>query len=142
MESLLDVNVLIALHDANHLFHLRAKRWFEVNGQLGWASCPITENGALRVMSQPSYPNTQPLSILISLFTPSFSSKYHRFWADDLSILDAKAIEHLHLHGPRQITDTYLLALAVRREGRFVTFDQNIPLSCVKGAVQGQLLAI
>ena len=142
MKSLIDINVLIALHDLDHLHHSIAKKWFSENATKGWASCPLIQNACLRIMNQPSYPNCQPLSVLIELFSPTFTSKHHEFWPDDLSIVDPDIFEHRHIHGHRQLTDCYLLALAVARGGRFVSFDRTIALTSVKKARAVNLVAI
>ncbi len=134
MRALLDVNVLIALHDGNHVHHHAASRWLQQNIAHGWASCPLTQNGCLRIMAQPGYPQPQPLAVLVNMLGNSTATGFHQFWADDVSLLDAAHFRHSHIHSPRQLTDLYLLALAVRHGGRLVTFDQRIPLSAVPQA--------
>ena len=134
MRALLDVNVLIALHDTQHVHHVRAADWFASHAELGWASCPLTQNGCLRIMSQPGYAQPQPLSLLASMLQRSVGTRFHQFWADDLSLLDARRFDHSKIHGHRQLTELYLLALAVKNDGRLVTFDGQIALSSVHGA--------
>jgi hypothetical protein len=134
MRALLDVNVLIALHDRDHVHHERAALWFEANIAQGWASCPLTQNGCLRIMSQPQYSSPQSLAVLVQMLRSSTQTRFHAFWPDALSILDESAFVHRHMHSARQLTDLYLLALAVQRRGRLVSFDQRIPLSAVVGA--------
>lgn len=134
MRALLDVNVLIALHDQDHVHHERATQWLVTNMAHGWASCPLTQNGCLRIMSQPSYPGTQPMAVLLDMLHASTHQPHHAFWPDGVSMLDAALFHRPHIHVSRQITDLYLLALAVRNDGRLVTFDQRIPLSAVIGA--------
>ena len=134
MRALLDVNVLIALHDRDHVHHERAALWFEANIAQGWASCPLTQNGCLRIMSQPQYSSPQFLAVLVQMLRSSTQTRFHAFWPDALSILDESAFVHRHMHSARQLTDLYLLALAVQRRGRLVSFDQRIPLSAVVGA--------
>lgn len=134
MRALLDVNVLIALHDRDHVHHQRAVDWLLARMDAGWASCTLTQNGCLRIMAQPGYSNPQPLPTLVRMLQKSTQSSAHEFWADDFSVLDADCFVHEHIHSPRQLTDLYLLALAVRRGGCLVTFDQRIPLSAVRGA--------
>ena len=142
MRALLDINVLIALHDRDHIHHERAALWLEANIAQGWASCPLTQNGVLRIMSQPGYSSPQPLAVLISMLQNSTTTPHHTFWSDDISTLDAAHFQHSHLHGPRQLTDIYLLALAVKNEARLVGFDQRIPLSAVRGATTKHLVAL
>ena len=134
MRALLDINVLIALHDRDHVHHIRAATWFEAHIEHGWASCPLTQNGCLRIMNQPGYTNPQPLATLMTMLQRSTRASAHQTWFDDISILDAARFEHAHMHGHRQLTDLYLLGLAVRNHGRLASFDQRIPLSAVLGA--------
>ena len=142
MRALLDVNVLIALHDANHVHHAAASQWLKAHIEHGWASCALTQNGCLRIMAQASYSNPQPLPVLVRMLQRSTRSTAHEFWSDGPSVLDAGRFEHGHIHSPRQLTDLYLLALAVAHEGRFVTFDRRIPLSAVQGAATRHLVVI
>ena len=142
MQSLLDVNVLIALSDPDHVFHSVAKAWWVPNREQGWASCPLTQNGCVRIISQPGYPNPQAASVVIKLLAHFCADSCHTFWPDDASLLDSRQFNHSHIHGHRQITDLYLLGLAVKQGGRLVTFDGKIPLSAVHGAKKQHLLAL
>jgi hypothetical protein len=142
MRALLDVNVLIALHDRDHALHERAAIWFDANARFGWASCPLTQNGCLRIMSQPGYGQPQPLAVLISMLRGSVDTGFHAFWSDDISILEESRFQHGHMHSPRQLTDLYLLALAVKNGGRFVTFDLRIPATAVAGATQEHVVVL
>ena len=134
MRALLDVNVLIALLDAAHMHHARATQWLQQEIAHGWASCPLTQNGCLRIMAQPGYGQPQPLGVLMAMLGRSTASAFHQFWPDDISLLDATRFRHEHIHSPRQLTDLYLLALAVRHGGSLATFDQGIALSAVVNA--------
>jgi uncharacterized protein len=140
--ALLDVNVLIALHDEQHVHHELAAQWFVANARQGWASCPLTQNGCVRIMSQPNYPNALALSDALSMLRASCAHASHEFWPGDISLLDDQRFAHGRVHGHRQLTDLYLLALAVAHDGRFVTFDAQVPLSAVRGAGTRHLLAI
>ena len=142
MRALLDVNVLIALHDREHVHHERAAQWLEANIEDGWASCPLTQNGCLRVMSQPAYSNPLPLAALSSMLQCSTDTRFHQLWSDDISILDAKRFQHRNIHSPRQLTDLYLLGLAVKHKGVLASFDQRIPLSAVIGAKPAHLVLL
>jgi uncharacterized protein len=142
LRALLDVNVLIALHDQQHIHHAVAARWFEEHAHQGWASCPLTQNGCVRIMSQPGYPNAAPLADVLSMLGRSCAHVSHRFWPDDISLLDEARLHRGRMHGHRQLTDLYLLALAVAHEGRFVTFDARIPINAVRGAVAAHLVSI
>ena len=142
MRALLDVNVLIALHDRDHVHHTRAADWLDAHSTQGWASSPLTQNGCLRIMSQSAYSNPQPLSVLVEMLHGSTTAPWHEFWPDDISILDANAFRHSHIHSPKQLTDLYLLGLAVKRQGCLVSFDQRIPLSAVHGAKAEHLVVL
>lgn len=142
MRALLDVNVLIALLDADHSLHARAMEWFAGQTRSGWASCPITQNGCVRVMAHPGYPNPLPVSAVMERLGEATAAAHHEFWADDISLLNAHVVDRTRIHGPKQITDVYLLALAVRRGGRFATFDSAVSGDAVKGAQKRHLLAL
>jgi len=142
MRSLLDINVLIALSDPDHVFHSAAKTWWVMNREQGWASCPLTQNGCVRIISQPGYPNPQTATAVIKLLAHTCKDSCHEFWSDDASLLDPGQFHHSHIHGHRQITDLYLLGLAVKHGGRLVTFDGKVPLSAVHGAKKQHLLAL
>jgi len=142
MRALLDVNVLVALFDANHSLHGAAMRWFDSHGESGWASCPITQNGCVRVMSQPGYPECMPVVAIVERMRQATDHRAHEFWPDDASLLDEKRIDATRIHGPGQLTDVYLLSLAVAHGGRLVTLDQSIPLAAVRGAQRKHLEVI
>jgi uncharacterized protein len=142
MRSLLDINVLIAIHDRDHVHHLQASHWLEQHIGEGWATCPLTQNGCLRIMSQPAYASPQSIPVLMAMLHRSTSTKFHETWSDDLSLLDERYFRRDHIHGHRQLTDLYLLGLAVRHQGRLVSFDQRIPLSAVIGATQKNLVTL
>ncbi|MBW7923908.1 MAG: PIN domain-containing protein [Burkholderiaceae bacterium] len=142
MRALLDVNVLIALLDAAHLHHGEARRWLESNVEYGWASCPITQNGCVRILSQAAYPGARPVALVAERLAQAADSPIHEFWPDDASLLDRAFLDPRRLLGARQITDGYLLALAVRHGGRFVTFDRAVPLDAVPGARPEHLVVL
>jgi toxin-antitoxin system PIN domain toxin len=132
--ALLDVNVLVAILDRDHTDHLLAQDWISAEIAHGWASCAITENGFVRVVSQPGYPSPVTPNEAIERLGAATTTAHHEFWPCSVSLLDAAQIDRTRIHGPRQVTDAYLLALAVEHGGRFVTFDRSIPLSAVPGA--------
>jgi toxin-antitoxin system PIN domain toxin len=140
--ALLDVNVLIALLDLNHAHHRKARSWLQREVASGWASCPLTENGCVRIMSQSKYPNPVPTGEVIKRLQDAAATSYHEFWPDDLSILDQTVVDSARIHGPKQVTDVYLLALAVKHAGRFVTFDGAVPLSAVPAAAKEHVAVI
>ena len=130
---LLDVNVLVALLDANHIHHSAAALWFSANRAAGWATCPITENGVLRTLSRPGYSDIyRDFSDLRDVLVELCSDGYHTFWHDAVTLRD----DRLPLTGvtSRNSTDIYLLALAVSNRGSLATFDQRIPAAALGGA--------
>lgn len=142
MLSLLDVNVLIALLDENHVHHPDASTWFSGHVDEGWASCPITQNGCLRIVSHQRYPNVLEVADALSRLKAAVATPYHRFIPDDISLLDENVIDRRHLLGQRQLTDAYLLALAVAHDARLVTLDKSIPVATVRNAGDSSLLII
>lgn len=142
MRALFDVNVLIALLDADHVGHTVATSWFATHLEHGWASCPITENGTARIMASTGYPNPLPVAAILQRLAMAKATEHHRFWPDDVSLTDTEVFNHTELLGPKQITDRYLLALAVRNKGRLVTFDQAIRPTAVIGASTEHLVQL
>lgn len=142
MRSLLDVNVLISLLDAAHIHHALAHRWLSGEMSSGWASCPITQNGCIRIMSQPGYPGSLPAAPVAARLAEAAAGPGHVFWPDDVNLLEAGAFDWSRVLGHRQITDAYLLALAVRHGGRLVTFDRRISVGAVPGAGERNLVII
>jgi toxin-antitoxin system PIN domain toxin len=144
MRALLDINVIIALFDPDHSFHERAHGWWEIHGKEGWASCPLTENGAIRIMSNPGYSRQLQFSPgeLINQLHQFIDSTDHEFWEDSVSLRDKSRFASDLIHSSRHLTDLYLLGLAVAHQGRLVTFDSKIPISAVHGAVAANLFVI
>lgn len=136
--ALLDVNFLVALFDAEHVHHEIAHDWFADNRTLGWATCPISENGFVRVLANPSYgPQFTQASELVDRLRKLCASGHHEFWDDAISLRDERLFNVTQRY--KQLTDIYLLGLAAKRRGRLVTFDQRIPLAAVKGATRTAL---
>jgi toxin-antitoxin system PIN domain toxin len=142
VRALLDVNVLIALLDSDHTSHDTAIRWFAKHAQEGWASCPITQNGCIRIMSHHGYPNPLPVQAVIERLADACDEDIHEFWPDEVSLLDSDVVDSTRIHGPRQLTDIYLLALAAQHEGRLVTFDNGVPLAAVRKATTQSMLIL
>jgi uncharacterized protein len=142
VRALLDINVLLALFDGGHQFHGRARAWLTAHIEEGWASCPITQNGFIRIVSQPGYPNQVAPKQAMDRLTEATASPHHAFWPDDISILDTSVFDRSRIHGAKQLTDAYLLALAVRHAGRFVTFDGSVPLAAVRDATGDALVVL
>ena len=143
MRSLLDINVLIALMDADHSFHERAHAWWSEENP-AWASCPLTENGLVRIMSAATYSKIQRFRAvaLIAQFQTFVANTKHAFWSDAISLRDGARFDHNRILSPGHLTDFYLLALAVENGGRLVTFDRAIPLAAVRGAAAEHLLVL
>ena len=142
MRALLDVNVLIALVDPAHIHYERAHAWWATNRSPGWASCPITQNGFARILSQPSYPGARSTADAMRLLELFAAQTNHAFWGDDISLLDRQRFNDSHILGPKQLTDIYLLGVAVKNGGRLATFDRAIPRSAVTGAEPRNLVVI
>ncbi|MFT7721719.1 MAG: VapC toxin family PIN domain ribonuclease [Roseateles sp.] len=142
MRSLLDVNVLLALLDANHIHHHLTMSWWSGHFSRGWASCPLTQNGALRILSGRSYLNRQAPGDVAERLALAAAQAGHEFWADDISLLEPGAILWDRVTGSRQITDIYLLALAVRRGGCLVTLDRGIAVQAVRDVKPNNLLVL
>jgi uncharacterized protein len=133
---LLDVNVLIALIDPAHVQHDRAHAWFAAKGQKAWATCPLTENGVVRIVGHPKYPNSPGSpAVVVELLNGFCKLPGHAFWDDDISLLDTKHLNAARLLDSSHVTDAYLLALAHAHKGQLASFDQAIPTqSVVDGA--------
>lgn len=142
MIALLDVNFLVALFDAAHVHHLRSHEWFAANRSGGWATCPLTQNGCLRVLSQPNYPGAIPVADIARRLRQATEAGEHHFWADDLSPCDAALFDHGRILSPKHLTDLYLLALATENGGCLVTFDRRIPEGTVTKAEPENLVVL
>ena len=133
--ALLDVNLLIALFDPDHANHEAAHSWFARNRAHGWATCPITENAVVRILSNPGYKGAERRPAQIALQLDAFKkSGHHVFWPDQVSLIDRKIFRLEAIAGHQQTTDVYLLGLAKHENGRLATFDRSIPLKAVNGA--------
>lgn len=134
---LLDVNVLIALIDPAHVQHDPAHDWFGAEGRHKWATCPLTENGAVRIVSHPRYPGTPGTPAAIAALLARFCGLAgHEFWPDDISLLDERQVDTSRLLSHTQVTDTYLLALARAHRGKLATFDRRLVTAAVPGGAE------
>ena len=132
---LLDINVLLALSDSMHVHHDVAHRWFAKMGREAWATCPITENGYLRIASHPNFPNRPgDVSTVLAILHQFCASEGHHFWADDISITTLLEPDVVVSHN--QVTDIYLLGLAVHNGGKLATLDRRIPAKAVQGGTR------
>jgi toxin-antitoxin system PIN domain toxin len=129
---LLDVNLLLALTDPMHIHHDIAHGWFEVTGAAGWATCPLTENGFVRVASHPQYPNRPgDAGTVLGILRRFCAAGGHHFWPADISIRDVIESGQIVTHA--RITDIYLLGLAVHRDAKLATLDTRIPARAIAG---------
>lgn len=135
MRALLDVNVWVALFDDAHQFSGRANAFIETPG-VQIATCPLVENGVIRVLSLPSYGRKGglPIQRVRDQLRSACAVLDHVFWPDDISLRDSTLVDFGRVQGHNQITDLYLLALAVHRGGCLASFDQAIALSSVPSA--------
>jgi len=129
---LLDVNVLIALVDPAHVQHDQIHDWFGRTGRKAFATCPITENGLLRIVGHPKYPNSPgPPSAVASALSAIRGLRGHAFWPDDISLVGNAGVDPALLSSHGRVTDAYLLALARQNRGRLATMDQKLATEVV-----------
>ena len=137
--ALLDVNALIALVDSDHVSHAVMSRWFREHHHSGWATCPLTENGFIRVLSQETYPSGRrsPAEIIgaLTVLKEAFQQSY-QFWPDEISLTDLSAFDPAMIAGSRQITDVYLLGLAAHHKSSLVSFDRSLSWHSIRGGSQ------
>ena len=124
---LLDTNVLVALFSADHSHHGVAQRWFREHEKKGWATCPFTQAGFVRLVSNPTVARTavSPAEA-IAVLEENLQTPHHEFWPDDISFMKAVTPLTSGLQGHKQITDAYLLGLAIHHKGKLATFDRSI----------------
>ena len=141
--ALLDVNVLVALFDAGHIHHEVAHDWFTDQRAHGWATCPVTENGFIRVASNPArgLEGFRPEAAAARL-RKFAGSGHHTYWPEAVSLTDTALFNLPAMAGHGQVTDVYLLGLAVKMKGCLATFDRGIPIEAVKGATTQALQVI
>lgn len=129
---LLDVNVLIALIDPAHLQHDQAHDWFGRTGHLAFATCPLTENGLLRIVGHPKYPNSPgPPSVVAHALRAMRQLPGHVFWPDTISLVQSDLVDPALLSSHGRVTDSYLLALARAHKGMLATLDQKLATDVV-----------
>ncbi|MCB1214318.1 MAG: VapC toxin family PIN domain ribonuclease [Deltaproteobacteria bacterium] len=140
--SLLDVNMLIALAWPSHLHHHKAGTWFANHSKLGWATCPMTQCAFVRISSNPKIiPEAVSPKEALALLVEIVRHPAHHFWKEDISLLDSKVPTDLLL-GHRQVTDAYLLGLAIRYKGRLVTLDAGLSALLSKNSPHRKALCI
>ena len=138
---LLDVNVLIALVDPAHIQHDAVHRWFGRVGSQAFATCPITENGLLRIVGHPKYPNSPgPPSTVNSALSAIRALAGHMFWPDSISLVDSRFADASLLSSHARVTDSYLLALARANKGQLATLDHKLATEVVPAGRSSLLL--
>ncbi len=143
MAALLDVNALIALVDSDHVSHKPITHWFRQHHRSGWATCPLTENGMVRILSQPGYASGRktPAEVIdvLSALKAAFAQSY-KFWPDDLSLIDSPLFDSTLIAGSKQVNDVYLLGLAFQHEAKLVSFDRTLQWRAIRGASKELIL--
>jgi toxin-antitoxin system PIN domain toxin len=141
--ALLDVNVLLALSNPKHTHHEIAHDWFADHHARGWATCAITQNGFIRVLSNTAArAGTFRPAEVVDLLRRFCSAREHVFWPEAVSLTDTTLFNASLIRGYRQISDVYLLGLAKKMGGHLATFDSTIPLGAVIGATRSNLSVI
>ncbi len=133
MIYLLDANVLIALIDPDHVHNAYARAWFEQTVDEGWATCPITQHAFIRIAGKPSYQLSGTASDMAEILKRVCERPGHVFWPESISLLSSPLVDTTKLTSHGQVTDTYLLALAVHNGGRLASFDRRLSTRAVKG---------
>jgi toxin-antitoxin system PIN domain toxin len=133
--ALLDVNVLVALFQPDHVHHDLAHDWFADNRRSGWATCPVTETGLVRLLANPRFHGSGiAVSAVVERLRRLQSDPAHEWWEANISLTDAALFQLTAIRGHRQVTDVYLAGLAHSRHGKLVTFDRGVSWSAVAGA--------
>ena len=132
---LLDVSVIIALFDNIHVHHAVAREWFERETENNlWATCPLVENGVIRILSNPAYPDvTHSLEEIIEILDHLKTHPNHQFFEDNISITDPSYLKADKIRHSKHVTDSYLIALAKHHHAKFVTLDRRINTEAVEG---------
>jgi len=141
--ALLDAGVLVALFDPAHVHHEPAHAWLEANRATGWATCPITELGFVRTVSDPDYPGSRStVAAAVARLQAFTESGDHHFWPDSTSLRRASRIDVGRLGDHGSLTAAYLLLLAVHEGGRLVTFQHALGHELVPAARPYQLVRL
>ncbi len=143
MRHLLDVNVWVALLDEAHVFHGQALAFIQ-RRRLKIATCPLVENGVIRVLNLPGYSKLGPVGFesVCKKLDEIFADIDHEFWPDRISLRSEGVVNWSRVLGHNQITDVYLLALSVANKGCLVTLDHRVALSTVNGAEARNLMLL
>ena len=124
---LLDVNVLIAMTWPTHRAHGKVQQWLAHHGREKWATCPFTQTAFVRILANPAFsPNALTPADALALLRSNLAHPRHHFWPDEIGLLDAIARCRSRIVGHQQVTDAYLLGLALHRKGRLATLDSRV----------------
>jgi uncharacterized protein len=124
---LLDVNVLIAMSWPTHVAHEKVHQWFGRHGRAGWATCPFTEAAFVRILSNPAFsPSALTTADAFQLLASNLKHPGHKFWPDDIGLLEATKNFQSQIAGHQQVADAYLLGLALHRKGKLATLDNGM----------------
>jgi toxin-antitoxin system PIN domain toxin len=124
---LLDVNVLIALLWPAHEGHSRAQHWFDKNSRAGWATCSFTQAAFVRIVTNPAFSSDAVTpQEAVKLLSSNLDNPSHRFWGDEISFVQAVQPFERRLKGHQQVTDAYLLGLAIHKKGKLATMDRAV----------------
>lgn len=124
---LLDVNVLIAMAWPTHRAHEKVQDWLGRHAREGWATCPLTQTAFVRILSNPAFsPNAVTPTDALALLEANLGHPAHRFWPDEVSLVQALEPFAQHLAGHQQVTDAYLLGLAMNKKGKLATLDRAV----------------
>ena len=134
---LLDVNVLVSLAWPEHSQHTLAQKWFANHSKQGWATCPLVQAGFARIVSNPAFSlRAVTVSEAVKALDASLRDPAHQFWPDSLSFPDALQLVKRGLHGHQQVTDAYLVGLAIQNRGKLATLDRGIAAIAPIGVVE------
>jgi uncharacterized protein len=126
-KNLLDLNVLIALTEPGHGHHRAALAWFSTSGKEDWGICPLTEAGFARVTTNPAFrPGPRTLEQAIAILQALKGRSGYRYWPINESWVAITASFAKRIFGHQQVTDAYLLGLAIKENGVLITFDKAI----------------
>lgn len=133
---LLDVNILIAMSWPTHVAHEKVQQWFGRHARAAWATCPFTQTAFVRILSNPAFsPSALTTADAFRLLGSNLNHPGHKFWPDDVGLLEATKGFQSQIVGHQQVADAYLLGLALHHKGRLATLDNGlVALQVGKGA--------
>jgi toxin-antitoxin system PIN domain toxin len=140
---LLDVNVLIAMAWPAHRAHEKVQEWLARHARDGWATCPLTQAAFVRILSNPAFsPNALTPAEALGLLQANLAHPAHRFWADDVTFIQALELFSPRLTGHQQVTDAYLLGLAMHKKGKLATMDRAVRTLLANKSPEGDFLIV